>query len=113
MPGLTENHNVHAIGMLEAELVHNFVARHCGVHQNTIESLLMCIRQSGNTRNRQRSIRTQNKHIRPVPDAKSQCKKHRRITINKLSNSPHIRLGIVTSGYDVQQSIQCYCLGIV
>jgi hypothetical protein len=31
----------HAIGMLQSELAHNRVARYCGVHQNTIQSLLM------------------------------------------------------------------------
>jgi len=57
MPRLTENQSLHAIGMLQAELAHNIVARHCGVHHNTIQSLLMRFRQSGNTKNRQRSSR--------------------------------------------------------
>jgi hypothetical protein len=52
MPHLTENQTVHAIGMLQAELAHNIVARQCGVYHNTIQSLLMCIRHSGNTKDR-------------------------------------------------------------
>jgi hypothetical protein len=34
MPRLTEDQSLHAIGMLQAELTHNIVARHCGVHHN-------------------------------------------------------------------------------
>ena len=41
MPRLTENQSIHAIGMHQTELAHNIVARHCGVHHNTIQSLLM------------------------------------------------------------------------
>ena len=41
MSRLTENQSIHAIGMLQSELAHNRVARYCGVHQNTIQSLLM------------------------------------------------------------------------
>ena len=52
MHRLTENQTVHAIGMLQAELAHNIVARQYGVHHNTIQSLLMRIRQYGNTKNR-------------------------------------------------------------
>ena len=52
MPRLTENQTVHAIGMLQAELAHTIVARQCGVHHNTIQSLLMRIRQSGNNKDR-------------------------------------------------------------
>jgi hypothetical protein len=52
MSRLTENQTVHAIGNLQAELAHNIVARHCGVHHNMIRSLLMRIRQSGNTKDR-------------------------------------------------------------
>ena len=44
MPHLTENQTVHAIGMLQAELAHNIVARQCGVYHNMIQSLLMRIR---------------------------------------------------------------------
>ena len=56
----------YAIGMLQSELAHSSFARHCGVHYNTIQSLLMCFRQSGNTKDRHRSICTQNNHIRLV-----------------------------------------------
>ena len=66
MPRLTENQSLHSIGMFQAELAHNIVARHCGVHHNTIQSLLMRFRQSGKTKDRHRSIRTQNNHIRLV-----------------------------------------------
>ena len=52
MPRLTENQTVNAIGMLQAELAHNIVAKQCGVHHNTIQSLLMRIRHSGNTKDR-------------------------------------------------------------
>ena len=34
MPRLTEDQSLHAIGMLQAELAHNIVTRHCGVHHN-------------------------------------------------------------------------------
>jgi transposase len=41
MPRPTENQRRHAIGMLQAGLTHNIVARHFGVHRKTIQSLLM------------------------------------------------------------------------
>ena len=66
MPRLTENQSLHAIGMLQSELAQNSVARHCGVHYNTIQSLLMRCRQSGNTKDRHRSICTYNNHIKLV-----------------------------------------------
>ena len=54
----TENQRLRAIGMLQGGLAQNIVARHFGVHRNTIQSLLRRFRQSGNTRNRQRSDRS-------------------------------------------------------
>ena len=72
MPCFTENQRRHAIGMLQAGLAQNIVARHFGVHRNTIQSLLRRFRQSGNTRDRQRSGRPrvtshqQDNHIRLV-----------------------------------------------
>jgi transposase len=57
MPRFTENQRRHAIGMLQAGLAQNIVARHFGVYCNTIQSLLRRFRQSGNTRDRQRSGR--------------------------------------------------------
>ena len=57
MPRFTENQRRHAIGMLQAGLAQNIIAWHFGVHRNTIQSLLRRIRQSGNTRDRQRSGR--------------------------------------------------------
>ena len=66
MSRLTENERLHVIGMLQAGLAYNIVARHFGVHRNTIQSLLMRYRQSNNTTDRHRSTRTQNSHIRMV-----------------------------------------------
>ena len=72
MPRFTENQRRHAIGMLQAGLAENIVARHFGVHRNTIQSLLRRFRQSGNNRDRQRSGRPcvtshqQDNHIRLV-----------------------------------------------
>jgi len=57
MPRLTENQRLRAIGMLQGGLAQNIVARHFGVHRNTIQSLLRRLMQPGNTRNRQRSDR--------------------------------------------------------
>jgi transposase-like protein len=72
MPRLDENQRLHAIGMLQAGLAHNVVARHFGCHRNTILSLWRRYRQSGNTRNRRRSgrpcvtSRRHDNHIRLV-----------------------------------------------
>ena len=72
MPRFTENQRRHAIGMLQAGLAQNIVARHFGVHRNTIQSLLKRFRQSGNNRDRQRLGRQrvtshqQDNHIRLV-----------------------------------------------
>ena len=93
MPRFTENQRHHAIGILQAGLTQNIVARHFGVHRNTMQSLLRRFRQSGNTRDRQRSGRPrvtshqQDNHIRLVHlryRIKSHCKKHPRITTNQL-----------------------------
>ena len=59
-------------GMLQAGFAQNIVARHFGVHRNTIQSLLKRFRQSGNTRDRQCSgcarvtSRQQDNHIKLV-----------------------------------------------
>jgi hypothetical protein len=37
MPRLTENQRFRAIGMLQAGLAQNIVARHFDIHRNTIE----------------------------------------------------------------------------
>ena len=72
MPRFTENQRHHAIDILQAGLTQNIVARHFGVHRNTMQSLLRRFRQSGNTRDRQRSGRPrvtshqQDNHIRLV-----------------------------------------------
>ena len=55
MPRLDENQRLRAIGMLQAGLAQNVVARHFGCHRNTILSLWRRFRQSGNTRDRWRS----------------------------------------------------------
>lgn len=72
MPRLDENQRLRAIGMLQAGLEQNVVARHFGCHRNTILSLWRRFRQSGNTRDRRRSggprvtSRRQDNHIRLV-----------------------------------------------
>jgi transposase len=72
MPRLTEDQRLRAIRMLQAGLAQHIVAIHCGVHRNTIQSLLGRVRQSGNTRDPQRSGRPpvtshqQDNHIRLV-----------------------------------------------
>ena len=72
MPCLDENQRLRAIGMLQAGLAQNVVARHFGCHRNTILSLWRRFRQSGNTRNHRRSgrprvtSRCQDNHIRLV-----------------------------------------------
>ena len=69
VPRLIENQCLRAIGMIQPGLAQNIVARHFWVHRNTIQSKL---RQSGNTRDRQRSGRPrmtsgqQDNHIRLV-----------------------------------------------
>ena len=52
MPRLDENQRLRAIGMLQAGLAYNFVARHFDYHCNTILSLWRRLRQSGKTRDR-------------------------------------------------------------
>ena len=72
MPRLDENQRLRAIGMLQAGLAQNVVAKHFGCHRNTILSLWRRFRQSGNTRNHRRSgrprvtSRRQDNHIRLV-----------------------------------------------
>ena len=71
MPRLDENQRLRAIGMLQAGLAQNVVAKHFGCHRNTILSLWRRFRQSGNTRDRRRSGRLrvtsrQDNHIRLV-----------------------------------------------
>ena len=72
MPRLDENQRLRAIGMLQAGLAQNVVARHFDCHRNTILSLWRRLRQSGNTRNHRRSgrprvtSRRQDNHIRLV-----------------------------------------------
>ena len=43
MPRFTENQRHHAIGILQAGLTQNIVARHFGVHRNTIQSFTLCV----------------------------------------------------------------------
>ena len=118
MPRFTENQRRHAFGMLQAGLAENIVARHFGVHRNTMQSLLRRFRHSGNNRDRQRSGRPrvtshqQDNHIRRV-HLRYRCQ-----TSSLTGRSiPELRpissrtdFVIVTSAHDVQQSVQLCCL---
>ena len=70
MPRLTENQRLRAVGMMETGMAQNEVARHFGVHRNTISSLWRRFQQNGNTRDLPRSgrprvtSRQQDNHIR-------------------------------------------------
>jgi hypothetical protein len=72
MPRLDKNQCLRAIGMLQAGLAQNVVARHFGCHRNTILSLWRRFRQYGNTRNHRRpgsprvTSRRQDNHTRLV-----------------------------------------------
>ena len=61
MPRLDENQRLRAIGMVQAGLAQNVVARHFGCHRNTILSLWRRFRQSGNTRNHIRLVHLRNR----------------------------------------------------
>ena len=56
MPWLSENQRNRAFRMVQARMAQNTVAKHFGVHQNTIQSLWRRFQQSGNTRNWPRSM---------------------------------------------------------
>jgi hypothetical protein len=111
MPRLTENQRLRAIGMLPAGFAQNIVARHFGVHRNTIQSLLRRFWQSGNTRDRQRSgrqrvtSRQQDNHIRLV---------HLRDRFQTSSltarSIPGLRPINSRTVRNVQQSVKCCCL---
>ena len=72
MPRLTENHRLRAVGMLEAGMAQNEVARHFGVHRNTISSRWRRFQQNANTRDLPRTgrprvtSRQQDNHIRLI-----------------------------------------------
>lgn len=72
MPQLNENQCNCAVVMLQAGMAQNTVARHFGVHRNTIQSLWRHFQRSGNTQDRPRSgrpcvtSRQQDNHIRLV-----------------------------------------------
>ena len=92
---------------------HNVVARHFGCRCNTILYLWRRLRQSGNTRDHRRSgrprvtSRLQDKagtSAKSIPDVKSHCKKHPRITTDLLEQSV-IDFVNITSGQDVPQSV--------
>jgi transposase len=57
MPWLSENQRNRAFRMVQAGMAQNTVARHFGVHRNTIQSLWRRFQQSGNTRDCPRSMR--------------------------------------------------------
>ena len=61
MPRLDENQRLRAIGMVQAGLAQNVVARHFGCHRNTILSLWRRFRQSDNTRNHIRLVHLRNR----------------------------------------------------
>jgi hypothetical protein len=96
MTRLTESQRLPAIGMLQARLALNIVARHFGVHRNTIQSLLRHLRRFGNTRNRQRldcpsvTSRQQDYHIWLMQrrgrwqTSQVSLQEHPRITTNQL-----------------------------
>jgi transposase len=65
IPCLDENQRLRTIGMLQAGLAQNVVARHFGCHRNTILSLWRQFRQSGSTRDRRRSGRPRVMSRRP------------------------------------------------
>jgi hypothetical protein len=124
MPRFTENQRRHTIGILQAGLTQNIVAKHFGVHRNTMQSLLRRFRQSGNTIYCQRSGRPrvtshqQDNHIRLVH---LRIDSRRQISLQEASpdydqsalKQYAIYFVIVTSGHKVQQSVHCCCLGNV
>lgn len=57
MPRLSEDERNQAIGMIQAGVAQNVVARRFGVHRNTIHALWRRFQQSGNTRDGPRSGR--------------------------------------------------------
>lgn len=70
MPRLSENERMRAIGMLEAGITQNVVARRFMVHRNTIQSLWTRFQATGHSRDQPRSgrprvtSRRQDNHIR-------------------------------------------------
>ena len=70
MPRLTENQHLRAVGMMETGMAQNEVARHFGVHRNTISSLWRRFQQNGKPRDLPQSgrpcvtSRQQDNHIR-------------------------------------------------
>jgi transposase-like protein len=121
MPRLDENQRLHAIGMLQAGLAQNAVARHFGCHRNTILSLWRRFRQSGNTRDHRRSghsrvrSRRQDNHIMLVHlrnRFQTSSVTARSIPgLRPISSRTDFMNG--TSGQDVPQSVQFCCLDTV
>jgi hypothetical protein len=90
MPRLDENQRLGAIGMLQAGLAQNVVARHFGCHRNTILSLWRGFRQSGNTRDRRRSSR-------PRVTSRRQDNHHNHIRLVHLWNRSRILNNVYTT----------------
>jgi hypothetical protein len=117
MPRFTENQRRHAIGILQAGLAQHIVAKYFGFHRNSIQSLLRRLRQSGNTKDGQRSGRPrvtsyqQDNHIILVH---LRIDSRRQVSLQEASpNYDQLALEqyaidfvIVTSGHDVQQYVQ-------
>ena len=114
---LTKNQCLRAIDMLQVGLANNIVAIHFGVYRNTIviveASLLRRCRQSGNTRDRQRQG-----HPR-VTSRQQEIDSKRQVALQEASldydqsalEQFAIYFVIITSGHDVQHSVQFCCLG--
>ena len=124
MPCLDENQRLRAIGMLQAGLAQNVVARHIGCHRNTILSLWRRFRQPGNTRDHRRSgrlrvtSRRQDNHIRLV----YLRNRFQTSSLTARSTPDYDRSALeqsaidfvnITSGQDVPQSVQFWCLDTV
>ena len=124
MPCLDGNQRIRAIGMLQAGLAQNVVARHFGCHRNTILSLWRRFRQSGNTRDHRRSDRPRvtsrclDNHIRLVHlQNRFQMSSFTAKTSPDYDRSALEQSAIdfvnKTSGQDVPQSVQFCCLDTV
>ena len=70
MARLSEDEHLRAIGMLQTGMSHKEVARHFGIHRNSVSALWRRFQQHGNTRDLQHSGRPcvtsicQDNHIR-------------------------------------------------
>jgi transposase-like protein len=117
MPRLYENQRLRAIGMLQAGLWQNVVARFFGCHRNTILSLWRRFRQSGNTRDGRRSgrprvtSRRQDNHIRLV-HLRNRLQTSS-LTARSIPGLRPISSRTYHQAKNVPQSVQFCCLDIV